>query len=90
MAETQICNNCKLPGEPTRSGCHADSLDCLKAMEKAMTALLTHVGQLGTCRGCNAPVVWVTHRNGKHVPYTMEGLNHFVDCPARTEFKGKK
>ncbi len=86
MAEVKLCVNCKLPFS-TSSDAHADPLYCMTAMEKAMTDLLRNVGQLGTCKGCNAPVVWVTHRNGKHVPYTTEGLNHFIDCPARAEFK---
>lgn len=84
MEETKLCLRCKLPmpdhGPAIFAGCE-------RAMEKAMTALLKNVGQLGTCRGCNAPVVWVRHANNRPTPYTTEGLNHFVNCPERADFK---
>lgn len=54
-----------------------------------MTRMLQNVGQLGTCDGCGAVIVWVRHRNGKAAPYTTEGLNHFVTCPKADRF-GKK
>lgn len=50
--------------------------------------LLRQVGDPGTCKGCQAPIFWVTHkRNLKPTPYTPEGLNHFADCPAAARFK---
>lgn len=79
-----ICETCKLP--------HEVSLlpgACIEAQSKAMLALLKNAGRLGTCSGCNAVIVWIRHTNGKNVPYTTEGLNHFIDCPAREQF-GKK
>lgn len=85
MAEVVICKLCRLPGETHGSVLPPDG--CLKAMERAMTRMLQNVGQMGTCDGCSAVIVWVRHRNGKNVPYTTEGLNHFVNCPARERFK---
>lgn len=79
MAEVVLCGQCKLP---RTSELHS----CAEAMEKAMSDLLKNIGKLGTCSGCNAVIVWVLHRNGKHVPYTTEGLNHFVNCPFRERF----
>ncbi len=55
-----------------------------------MTALLNAIGDPGECRACNRKLFWVTHRNGKKTPYTPEGLNHFVDCPAAKDFKGDR
>lgn len=52
-----------------------------------LQALLKNIGDPGTCRGCQAPIHWVRHKNGKVVPYTTDGLNHFIDCPAAKNFK---
>jgi hypothetical protein len=59
---------------------------CEEAQAAAMRSLLEKVGETGTCRGCNAPIFWVRHSNGKNVPYTPSGLNHFIDCEAREKF----
>lgn len=58
-------------------------------LKRRIKALLANVGNVGTCRGCNAPIYWVTHNNGKKTPYTETGLNHFADCPKAKEFKAK-
>ena len=54
-------------------------------------ALLVNVGERRNCRGCAAPIYWITHRNGKKTPYDAEGetagVNHFVTCPRREQFK---
>lgn len=59
----------------------------LSTAEARLEHLLRQVGEPGHCRGCGAPVYWVTHRNQKRVPYTMAGLNHFADCKAADRFK---
>lgn len=56
-------------------------------IQKNVTALLRNVGDAGTCRGCGAPIYWITHKNGKKAPYTGTGLNHFADCPKSKDFK---
>lgn len=82
-----LCPTCQLP----QSGnTFHGPVDCLQAMEKAMTDLLKNAGHFGTCTACNAPIVWIRHTNGKNTPYTTEGLNHFIDCPAREQFGKKK
>lgn len=52
-----------------------------------LVALLKNVGDPAHCKGCGADIYWVIHRNGKKVPYTPAGLNHFVDCPAAQRFR---
>lgn len=56
-------------------------------LRKNIIALLNNIGDAGHCRGCSAAIYWVTHKNGKKTPYTLEGLNHFADCPAAARFK---
>jgi hypothetical protein len=52
-----------------------------------MHTLLSHVGRPDNCRGCNAPIYFVRHLNGKFTPYSADGENHFIACPNRDEFK---
>ncbi len=60
---------------------------CVDAQSSAMQVLLGHIAGLPVpCRGCQAPIYWVTHKNGKRTPYTPAGLNHFIDCPAAAQF----
>lgn len=61
----------------------------LSTAQARLDHLLRQVGEPGHCRGCGAPVYWVIHRNQKRVPYTMEGLNHFVNCEKREQFSTK-
>jgi len=77
---TTICPTCKLAHTET---------PCVEAQSIAMKTLLDNIGDQGVCRGCQAPIYWVTHRNGKKTPYTSSGLNHFIDCEAREQFKRK-
>ncbi len=82
----KICGACHLPheGEPVIA-----INPCALAQAEAILNLLYNAGDPGTCRGCNALIYWITHRNGKKTPYTPAGLNHFIDCPAAKNFKRK-
>ena len=57
---------------------------------KRLKHLLAQIGEPGHCRGCGHKILWVIHRNGKRTPYTEQGLNHFIDCPARDLFRRQK
>lgn len=58
----------------------------LPTLEERILSLLQNIGDVGACRGCQAAIYWVTHKNGKKTPYTPAGINHFIDCPARAQF----
>lgn len=60
---------------------------CVDAQSQAMKKLLDLIAEQGICKGCQARVYWVTHKNGKATPYTSAGLNHFINCPERERFK---
>lgn len=79
MAET--CTTCKLV--------HAPEVTCVAAQGLAMRQLLDRIGDPTNCRACNEPIYFVRHTNGKAVPYTHAGLNHFIDCPQREQFARK-
>ena len=42
------------------------------------------------CRSCGRTIYWVVHKNGKKVPYTIDGQNHFANCPQADAFRRKK
>lgn len=39
------------------------------------------------CKACGTMLYWLLHNNGKQVPYTHEGVNHFIDCPRAPQFR---
>lgn len=57
------------------------------SVQDNMTHLLRQIAEAGVCRGCSTQIFWVRHKNGRLVPYTAVGLNHFVDCPAADRFR---
>ena len=40
-----------------------------------------------SCKACGALLFFVRHRNGKTAPYTVDGLNHFLNCPQADQFR---
>lgn len=54
--------------------------------------LFRHLGfDASKCKACKRTIFWVKHANGKNVPYTIDGQNHFADCSQADAFrKGKK
>ena len=79
---TENCRACQIP--------HGPEVLCVHAQASVMTRLLDLIGKPANCRACNAAIWFVLHRNGKEVPYTAVGLNHFIDCPQAAQFKRKK
>jgi hypothetical protein len=79
-----MAENCKLCQIP-----HGPEVLCVHAQAEVMKRLLALVGNESACRSCGAVIFFVRHRNGKEVPYTGVGLNHFIDCPAADNFRRK-
>ena len=44
----------------------------------------------GKCRACGRKFWWLKSRYGTTMPYTEDGLTHFVDCPDSGSFRKKK
>lgn len=85
-----ICPYCRLPHEPppgTIVGRMGEN--CAQAQAETMKRLIDQIGRQATCDGCERVIYWITHRNGKATPYTSQGMNHFIDCPARDRFKSR-
>lgn len=38
------------------------------------------------CKACGAELYFVRHHTGKVAPYTIDGLNHFINCPQAQRF----
>lgn len=59
--------------------------------DERIAALLRNVAEnIRPCRACGVDIAMVRHRNGKLAPYTMDGVNHFVNCPKAEQFRTKK
>lgn len=92
---TALCPMCHLPDS---HGLHAQAINdlfqgcavCVGAQSSAMETLLQNIADRGTCSGCGAALYWVRHKNGKRVPYTPAGLNHFISCPKAEQFRKKE
>lgn len=54
---------------------------------KKLAVLMRQIGQPAICRGCDSPILWVHHANGKPVPYNPDGTNHFSTCAESALFK---
>jgi uncharacterized protein with PIN domain len=60
----------------------------LPSLEQRIESLLTHTAQeIRPCKACGARLAFVRHNNGKLAPYTVDGLNHFINCPQASSFK---
>lgn len=64
----------------------------LPSLEDRIRTLLLAVAENSPrpCKRCQTPIVFVKHKkSGKIAPYTLQGVNHFVDCPFSSEFQRK-
>lgn len=41
------------------------------------------------CKKCGKEIIWLTSKNKKSIPATLELINHFADCPNAQEFRKK-
>lgn len=89
MPATQLCPYCLLPhaGEHRPLTAGGFTGECAQAQAETMKRLIGQIGRPGTCSGCHREIFWIAHRNGRVTPYTAQGLNHFIDCPAGDRFK---
>ena len=39
------------------------------------------------CLKCDATIFLIKHKNGKKAPYTIDGTNHFANCPKAEALK---
>lgn len=46
-------------------------------------------GMKSRCKSCGRRIVFHETHKGKLAPFTMEGVNHFVDCPGAEKFRKK-
>ena len=58
-------------------------------------------GELGWCRSCGAPVMWIVQPSGKRPPFDVDGqgelvrdvdgrpVSHFGTCPQAAKWRGK-
>lgn len=55
------------------------------------TALFKVIGaEQRTCSSCGASMFMVRSRHGRLVPYTVDGISHFADCPDAARHRRSK
>ncbi len=60
-------------------------------IEERMKRLLIDAAQLRRpCKRCGAALYFLRHSTGNLVPYTEDGINHFLNCPQAAEFRKKQ
>lgn len=60
-------------------------------IEARMESLLRLVAEeIRPCARCKTVIAMVRHKNGKLGPYTMDGVNHFINCPNAQDFRRQK
>ena len=40
-----------------------------------------------SCRSCHAPILWCRTPKGANAPLDRDGVNHFVTCPDREQWR---
>lgn len=74
---------------------HVERADVGKAIDlsdwraEVCEHLLRQVGEDSRCSSslCGERIFWIVHRNGKRTPYDVDGVPHFITCPARDRFR---
>jgi hypothetical protein len=63
----------------------------LPSIEKRLATLLNLIAEeIRPCRACGVQLSFVRHRTGKLAPYTLDGVNHFINCPKGGQFRKRK
>lgn len=59
-------------------------------IERRMEALLRAVAaQVRPCKACGTTIALVRHRSGHLAYYTLDGVNHFDNCPEAAQSRRK-
>lgn len=45
------------------------------------------VTDLGQCRSCKAPVLWLITTRQHRMPWSLAGVSHFADCPTADQHR---
>lgn len=62
-------------------------------LRKVIADLVRHVGRPKVCTGpnCKQPIWQIFHEDTKRMcPYNADGTSHFITCPDRELFHGRK
>lgn len=57
-----------------------------EGIHRNIRTLLNRIGNYTKCPACQTEMWWVTHKNGKKAPYTVEAVVHFNECKAAEGF----
>lgn len=60
----------------------SDTLSEREQIQRNIRTLLNRIGNYTKCPACKAEMWWITHKNGKKAPYSVEAVVHFKECTA--------
>jgi hypothetical protein len=60
------------------------------AEERLERLLCLAACEIRDCKACGTRLYFVMHNTGKKAPYTIDGVNHFSNCPGADSFRRKK
>jgi hypothetical protein len=55
-------------------------------IHRNIRTLLNRLGNYTKCPACQTEMWWITHKNGKKAPYTVDAVVHFNECKAAEGF----
>ena len=64
----------------------SDTLSEREQIQRNIRTLLNRIGNYTKCPACKKEMWWVTHKNGKKAPYSVEAVVHFKECTAAEGF----
>lgn len=65
--------------------------DAVAELRARLEAVLRDVAEeVRPCKACETLIAFVRNRQGARVPYTLDGVNHFRNCPAASQFKTRR
>lgn len=68
-----------------------DRAGCIRWYRSNIEKLAEHLGwDESSCKSCKRRIWWTKNKNGKAVPISLDGLNHFADCPSANQHRSKR
>lgn len=61
--------------------------DCAELLKRIRNLLMQTADVVRPCKACGVQLAFVKTRAGKLAPYTIDGVNHFANCPRAAEFR---
>jgi hypothetical protein len=66
-------------------------MSTLPSIEERIERLLKLTAyEIRPCKACGQMLYFVKHNTNKAAPYTIDGINHFLNCESADSFRTRK